>query len=142
MSTVEYRVTVDDVGFAVKCETEMDRMRAESFLNKEPETVSWLKQHMRPHTVFWDVGANVGLFSLYAAALQPGCRILAFEPAAHNYASLCDNILLNNAANILPFSVALGGGELAFDELHLSTMESGSSIHNIGGKSQIGRAHV
>ncbi|WP_311044963.1 FkbM family methyltransferase [Rhizobium lentis] len=80
--------------------------------------------------------ANVGLFSLYAAILQPTAQILAFEPAAHNYARLCDNIVINGFTNIVPFSVALGQGNLAFDELHLSKVEAGSSIDHVGAKSR------
>ena len=30
---------------------------------------------------FWDIGANVGLFSLYAA-LRPKIDVLAFEPSS------------------------------------------------------------
>lgn len=128
-------VVVDDRQFLVRCINDIERGRAASFLSKEPETVRWLKVEMTPTTVFWDVGANVGLFSLYAAMLQPTAKVLAFEPAAHNYASLCDNILINGFTNILPFSVALGQGNLAFDELHLSKVEAGSSIHHVGAKS-------
>jgi len=131
----EYPVTVDDRQFLVRCINDVERGRAASFLSKEPETVRWIEAEMASATVFWDVGANVGLFSLYAATLQPTAQILAFEPAAHNYASLCDNIVINGFTNIAPFSVALGQGNLAFDELHLSKVEAGSSIHHVGAKS-------
>jgi FkbM family methyltransferase len=131
----DFKIEVDGQRFLLRCSNDVERMRASSFMTKEPETVRWLKAAVRPDTVFWDVGANLGLFSLYAALLQPNAKILAFEPAAHNYARLCENIVINDFSNIAPFSVALGGDKLAFAELHLSKLEAGSSIHHVGARS-------
>ncbi len=35
--------------------------------------------------VMWDIGANIGLYTLYAA-LGPGARVLAFGPGARAHA--------------------------------------------------------
>lgn len=76
---------------------------------KEPETVAWLRRTLRPGDLIFDVGANVGAYSLIAAALEPHAKILAFEPVAATYASLCENIALNELSNrISPLAVALG----------------------------------
>jgi FkbM family methyltransferase len=45
--------------------------------------------------VFVDIGANVGLFSLYVAATAPAARIIAIEPEPENF----DRLLFNLAAN-------------------------------------------
>jgi FkbM family methyltransferase len=42
-----------------------------------------------------DVGANTGLFSLLAAAANPGAKVCAFEPLATVYQMLEDNLALN-----------------------------------------------
>jgi len=47
--------------------------------------------------VFWDVGANVGVYSLYAAARRDATT-LAFEPHAANYHLLNRNIRLSQLA--------------------------------------------
>ena len=86
---------------------------------------------IRSDSVFWDIGANIGLFSLYAAAMNQNATILAFEPAAHNYASLCENVFINRCENIHPYAIALGVQKLRFVDLYLSEMQAGSSIHNI-----------
>ncbi|MGO8205334.1 hypothetical protein ACC735_39895, partial [Rhizobium ruizarguesonis] len=69
--------------FLVRCINDVERGRAASFLIKEPETVRWLKAEMVPATVFWDVGANVGLFSrmLVSVSRKPACssRFVAAE---------------------------------------------------------------
>lgn len=95
--------------------------RAETLLTKEPATIGWIDSFNRDDT-FWDVGANTGIYSLYAAKVK-GVATLAFEPAAFNHALLCDNIRLNGlgdrvAAYGLAFSdrSQLGTLNLADDE--------------------------
>jgi len=58
--------------------------------------------------VFWDVGANVGYFTLVAAtALNHRGRIIAFEPGKNAYARLVSNLALNPYRNIQAFAVAV-----------------------------------
>ena len=62
-----------------------------------------------PSDVFWDIGANVGVFSLYAARRR-GVRVLAFEPSADNYMVLCKNVEINDLGDwIVPYCIALAG---------------------------------
>jgi FkbM family methyltransferase len=58
--------------------------------------------------VFWDVGANVGYFTLVAAtALANRGQIVAFEPGKNAYARLTENLALNPYQNIQTFPVAV-----------------------------------
>ncbi len=61
--------------------------------------------------VFVDIGANVGLFSLYVAATAPAARILAIEPEPGNFARLVFNIAANPGVPITPLPLALGDAE-------------------------------
>jgi FkbM family methyltransferase len=61
--------------------------------------------------VFVDVGANVGLFSLFVAATAPAARILAVEPEPGNFARLVFNIAANPGVPITPLPLALGDAE-------------------------------
>jgi FkbM family methyltransferase len=80
--------------------------RAQTFYTEEPATVAWLDRLTR-EDVYWDIGANVGLYAIYAAKFR-GCRTIAFEPESQNYALLVDNIVMNNvAANCLPAMIAV-----------------------------------
>src|SRR5271166_5591098 len=63
------------------------------FPSREPETLAWIDAFVTP-CVFWDIGANIGAYSLYAA-LRPDITILAFEPAAASYMALCENVAAN-----------------------------------------------
>src|SRR5881394_2354315 len=61
------------------CPAPLPEWRARSILIKEPETLEWIDD-FRKGEVFWDVGANVGVFSLYAAFRH--ATVYAFEPSA------------------------------------------------------------
>lgn len=54
--------------------------------------------------VILDVGANVGIVSIYLAKLYPQCSILAYEPLPQNYDNLCKNIEINDVTNIVPIN--------------------------------------
>lgn len=80
--------------------------RAHSFHEEEPETIAWLDA-LGPEDVVWDVGANVGMYAVYAAKFR-GCRVFAFEPEAQNNALLIENIALNGVGSrCLPVNVPL-----------------------------------
>ena len=67
--------------------------RAIKMLTKQPATIDWIDR-FEPDGVFWDIGANVGVYSLYAAARRD-TRVVAFEPAAVNYFMLAANCEIN-----------------------------------------------
>jgi FkbM family methyltransferase len=76
---------------------------------KEPETVEWLERTFADGSVLYDIGANVGAYSLVAAATGgPGSRVIAIEASPFTFASLCANILLNDfTRRITPLQVLL-----------------------------------
>jgi FkbM family methyltransferase len=53
---------------------------------------------LRTGKVFYDLGSNVGFYSLLAAAA--GCRVFAFEPSPRNLAFLRRHIVLNGIQNV------------------------------------------
>ncbi|MGZ5830088.1 MAG: FkbM family methyltransferase [Xanthobacteraceae bacterium] len=70
--------------------------------------IARVKDAGRPF-VFVDIGANVGLFSLFVAAKAgQGTRIVAVEPEPGNFERLSFNIASNGALPITPVAMALG----------------------------------
>jgi FkbM family methyltransferase len=62
--------------------------------------------------VFWDVGANLGYFTLLAAtALSHTGQVAAFEPGGSAFAALARNISLNPFTNIRAFKMAVSDRE-------------------------------
>lgn len=104
--------------------------RVETLFTKEPSTIAWLSGFAADN-VFLDVGANVGMYSVFAA-IVPGARVFAFEPESQNYALLCKNIVQNHLSDrVTAFSAALSDEE-KFGAIHLSAFAAGGSCHSFG----------
>jgi FkbM family methyltransferase len=87
-----------------------------------------LARQIRPGDVFYDVGANLGFFSVIAAKLVgPTGQVYSFEPVTENAASIRLNAGLNKLPNLTPFELAVGShaGNL---ELLLSDWNGGASL--------------
>lgn len=94
------------------------------FETREPETLAWIDSFDTPCR-FWDIGANIGAFSIYAG-LRPGIEIRAFEPAAASYAGLCRNIEANGLADrVQAYCIAIGE-RIELGRLNLSGTNAGS----------------
>jgi FkbM family methyltransferase len=104
--------------------------RAKALLTKEPEMIPWL-DGLTQNSVLWDIGANVGVFSLYAAKVRK-CTVLAFEPSAANFHALTRNIELNDASTrVTSYCVALAGRS-GTGQLNLWSPLMGSAVSHFG----------
>lgn len=72
----------------------LNQYRIDTFATKEPETLEWIES-IPEGSVLWDVGANIGLYAIYAAKAR-NCRVYAFEPSVFNLELLARNIFLND----------------------------------------------
>jgi FkbM family methyltransferase len=67
---------------------------------------------VRPGMVIYDLGANVGFYSLLASSLTGASgRVFSFEPAERNLVYLRRHIARNRVANCVVWPVAVGGHE-------------------------------
>lgn len=98
---------------------------------KEPGTIEWLKHELHPGDTYYDIGANVGAYSLYAAKVTAGkANIYAFEPSFQNFNQLCRNIVLNHYQSaIAPLMIPLCR-ETHFDKFYYQNMEIGGALHS------------
>lgn len=103
--------------------------RQQSFFKKEPETLEWI-DGFQDKDVFYDIGANVGLYSLYAG--KKGVQTYAFEPESQNYAELNKNIYANNLADKIHALCIACSESTGFDKLYLSNFGTGTALHNFG----------
>lgn len=100
---------------------------------KEPDTVNWIEDSMQPGDLFFDVGANIGAYSLIAAKCFAGAvKVFAFEPAFSNFSQLCRNIALNNCQDaVFPLSLALSD-QTRIGEFNYYDLETGGALHTLG----------
>lgn len=112
-----------------ECPSEFTLWRAETFLTKEPETLEWIDT-FGPNDVLFDIGANIGLYSIYAA--KKGNRVVAFEPESQNYALINKNFYLNGIAEkAMCLNIALSDGD-ALDYLYIPQFIAGGALNNFG----------
>lgn len=111
--------------FNMIVETDIEKYRRDTFWSKEPETLAWIESFEDGKT-FFDVGANIGLYSLYAASLHPNLQIYAFEPMPSNFIRLLQNKELNGFANLYCFNMAVGR-HTKMVELYVPEVEIGKS---------------
>lgn len=100
--------------------------RADTFSTKEPETLEWIDA-MPKGSVLWDVGANVGLYTVYAAKKRM-CQVWAFEPSVFNLELLARNIFLNDLTKqvcIVPMALS---DKLASSQLRMTTTDWGGAL--------------
>lgn len=100
---------------------------------KEPDTIRWIHSLIKPGETVFDVGANVGNYSLIIAKhLKGDVRVYAFEPAWFNFTQLNRNIALNSFGScVFPICAGLSARN-GLVWLNYSTLEYGSSQHSLG----------
>ncbi|MFQ5776093.1 MAG: FkbM family methyltransferase [Kiloniellaceae bacterium] len=96
----------------------------------EPETIRWL-DGLPADEVLWDIGANIGVYALYAAKAR-GMRVLAFEPSAATYAVLVRNVELNGLDERVDAYCLAFDETNRLDHLYMANTEAGHSMHAFG----------
>jgi FkbM family methyltransferase len=107
--------------------------RAQTYTTKEPDTIEWIESFIREGDALYDVGANIGQYSLYTAKhLKGKCSVLAFEPEALNYAKLNKNIVLNGLSDAITAYCLAVTGRTALDVFYVKAFSPGASLHAFG----------
>ena len=74
--------------------------RIDNFLINEPETIKWIDNFKdNKNLIFWDVGANIGVYTLYSLVRHENLKVVSFEPSLANATVLTRNISINNFSN-------------------------------------------
>jgi FkbM family methyltransferase len=116
-------------GIRFLCDTELEVWRAKSLLTKEPGTLQWLSK-IQPGDVLYDIGANVGCYTLIAA--KGGARVYAFEPHVANAASLIRNVIANGLSDRVTVLTCAVGRHSGMQRFAYASYVAGSSGHEIG----------
>jgi FkbM family methyltransferase len=104
--------------FTLMVSNERELWRAATFHTKEPETVAWLDETFGEGDCLYDVGANIGLYALYALAKTRKADVVCFEPDPVNYYRLSRNIVANRFAQraiVCPIALSDAAGFCAFN---------------------------
>lgn len=106
------------------------RFRADSFSTKEPETLEWIDKYGDSGPMI-DIGANVGLYSIYYAATKKS-NVYAFEPSFFNLALLAKNIFVNDLQKYINIIANPLSKSNQIDEFKLSNIVEGDALSAFG----------
>lgn len=79
-------------------------VEALNFGRYEPEAEELIYKILEPGYNVFDIGANIGWYSLNFAKAYPGIKVFAFEPIPGTFGILKRNIELNRMENVTPFN--------------------------------------
>lgn len=109
--------------------------RAENYATLEPETIEWIDTFFQKGDVIYDIGANIGQYSLYAAKkLNKDCQILAFEPESLNYAKLNKNIVANDLSEVITAYCLAISDKTSLSHFYVRKFAPGQALHSFGTK--------
>jgi FkbM family methyltransferase len=111
------------------CPGKMPEWRARTLLTKEPETIEWINT-FSDMDVFWDIGANVGVYTLYAALKN--MEVLSFEPSPSNYYLLNRNVEINKMDDRISALCIAFNDTTRLDSFYMANTELGGALNSFG----------
>lgn len=121
------------------CAGRVSLYRADTFHTKEPETLEWIDTFL-PGETLWDIGANVGCYTLYAAV--KGLKVLAFEPSSFNYFLLMKNLMINRLdKQVEAYCLALSNNA-SLSAFNMNYLEVGDSCHQLAPINDVSTARL
>ncbi len=109
-------------------------LRVNTYFSKEPETLEWIDTFEKKNNlIFWDIGANIGLYSIYNSLKNPDSMTIAFEPSTSNLRILTRNISINNLEKkIKVVPIPLTNKENIFQEMKENNFIEGGALNSFG----------
>ena len=117
----------------------------DDFYRKEPETIEWINSFKTSteEIIFWDIGANLGLYSIYAAAKYDKIKVISFEPSTSNLRILSRNISINNLQDkIMINQLPLGNKSFNFSPFRERKFGEGESNNSFNSQTNFGGKHL
>ena len=91
--------------------------------------------------IILDIGAHIGLFSMYARGLNDNVKIFAYEPAPENFAAMKSHLKDNKIDGVVAKNVAVTGGD-GEAILFLNEDSHNHSIWNLFGDDKLKQVKV
>ena len=114
--------------------TKISEYRVKTLFTKEPDTIKWIDSFDNSKEfTFWDIGANIGLYSIYNSIKNPNSKTISFEGSTSNLRLLSRNISINKLNdNISIFQIPLTKDQNKFLSMNESEFIEGSALNTFG----------
>ena len=125
-----YVLNIEKKKITFFCPSEFSVGRINSLFTKEPETLDWIKGfNNQENNIFWDIGANIGLYSIYSKIVNEKLKVISFEPSTFNLNLLSRNISINSyEKDISIFPIALSDKKNYFSIFNETYLLEGASM--------------
>jgi len=101
-------------------------------LSKEPETIRWI-DGFGPDAVLLDIGANVGVYSIYTLLRHAQARVISLEPEPMNFSRLVDNLQRTDPLRAVAYPFAVSANTALGQLAQNRPGEYGTSFNQLGG---------
>jgi len=128
------KIKINNKSVSLFTPSQVTKWRADTFYKKEPETLDWIDEFEKDKNIlFWDIGANIGLYSIYASVKNEKTKTIAFEPSTANLNILSRNISKNKLENnISIFQLPLTEEDIKFNFMNEKTFDEGGALNAFG----------
>lgn len=126
-SIIELSVEGTTLQFISKTGLEVQRFQN---VDEEQEVLKQIIDELREGDVFYDIGANVGMYSCFVASEIPKGRVIAFEPHPVNAQRLEENARLNGLESAISIRQEALGADAGTAELAVTgSHQAGDGTH-------------
>ena len=126
----KFTIEVEGKKITFQTPNRLTRWRVDTLFTKEPHTIDWLNE-IGPKETLLDIGANVGMYSIYAGAVR-GANVIALEPESQNYSLLNMNIQLNKLDHlVVAYCIGVSDKD-TFDYIFMGNLSAGDGNHAVG----------
>lgn len=124
------KVSADGVSFTLPCTNWVTHFRWYLFRRKEQEVRHYINTYVKEGDVFFDIGANIGVFSVYAGKRYKDISVYCFEPEYSNLNALKENIICNALVDKVKIHSSAISDFVGLSSLHLQDLIEGSAAHS------------
>lgn len=123
----EYVLSIDNIDALFSAPSATLVQRNKGRFSSEKEIISDILQESNNDDVFFDIGSNTGIYTLFVA--KKCSNVLSFEPYPPNYEMLRKDISRNDLSNVNVYEIALSdsNGTILFDQPAENDVGYGSS---------------
>jgi len=108
-----------------------------NFFDYEKEEATMMENLVADGDNFFDVGANIGWYSINIAASRRATNVYAFEPIPTTYADLQTNLGLNASANVHPYNFGFSNQAGEFPFYYYPEGSGNASAVNLTGRTDV-----
>jgi|TARA_B110000971_G_C20040176_1_gene517732 FkbM family methyltransferase len=121
-----YKIPANGKNYFFAKSGKLNEYRIKTFITKEPETIDWINK-FETNKIFWDIGANIGLYSLYAS-INSNSKVFSFEPSVFNLELLTRNINLNSQNKNISLIPLCLSHDNSISEFYCTSLEKSGAL--------------